>query len=103
MLDPPHFGGGNTSYEAFAVSLPIVTLPGKFLRSRITQALYSKMGVTELIAEDPAAYVKIAVQAADDADFRQFVRERLNDQSSILFEDAAEISDFAAFLSSLVN
>ncbi|MCA9188256.1 MAG: TIGR03032 family protein, partial [Planctomycetales bacterium] len=45
MLDPLHFGGGNTSYEAFALGTPIVTLPGPYLRSRITFALYQRMGL----------------------------------------------------------
>ena len=29
LLDPPHFGGGNTSYEGFACGVPIVTWPSK--------------------------------------------------------------------------
>jgi predicted O-linked N-acetylglucosamine transferase (SPINDLY family) len=42
-LDPLHFGGGNTTYEALAVGTPVVTLPGPYLRSRISRALYQKM------------------------------------------------------------
>jgi predicted O-linked N-acetylglucosamine transferase (SPINDLY family) len=103
MLDPPHFGGGNSSYEAFAVGLPIVTLPGKYLRSRITRALYAKMGLTDLIAANGEAYANIAVQAAGDEQFRQSLREQLHQSSPILFEDAAEISDLSTFLFSLVS
>src|SRR5207249_1751460 len=29
MLDPLHFGGGNTSFEAFAFGVPVITLPSK--------------------------------------------------------------------------
>ncbi len=36
VLDPPHFGSGNSSYEAFALGAPIVTWPGAFMRGRVT-------------------------------------------------------------------
>src|SRR5262249_45536305 len=39
MLDPIHFGGGNTSYEAFAMGLPVVTWPSAFLRGRLTATM----------------------------------------------------------------
>src|SRR5207244_780770 len=34
LLDPLHFGGGNTSYEGLALGVPIVTMPSRFLRGR---------------------------------------------------------------------
>ena len=37
ILDTPHFSGGNTSYEAFALAKPIVTLDSAFMRGRVTQ------------------------------------------------------------------
>ena len=43
ILDPPFFGGGNTSYEAFAMGLPIVTWPGPFMRGRVTEGCYRQM------------------------------------------------------------
>ena len=38
LLDSFHFGGGNTTAEAIATGIPIVTLPGKFIRGRFTYA-----------------------------------------------------------------
>ena len=32
ILDPLHFSGGNTTFEALAMGTPIVTLPGTFMR-----------------------------------------------------------------------
>ena len=62
ILDPLHFGGGHTSYEALAVGTPVITLPGEFLRSRITQALYRRMGFTELIVASAEQYIDTAVR-----------------------------------------
>ena len=43
-LDTRPFGGGNTSWQAIAVSTPMVTWPGEYLRGRYTQALYRLLG-----------------------------------------------------------
>src|SRR5262249_14112563 len=43
MLDPFPFGGGHSSYEALSLGLPVVTLPGEFLRGRLTYAMYRQM------------------------------------------------------------
>lgn len=102
-LDPPHFGGGNTSYEAFAVGTPVVTLPGPYLRSRITQALYAKMGIHEFIATSPEHYVELAHDVATDKSRRASARRRLLEAAPILFADAREVSDLADALAAIVT
>jgi len=97
MLDPLHFGGGNTSYEALAIGTPLVTLPGNFARSRITRALYQKMEMPDLIAASHDDYVELSLQVANDMAFQQHLRKKLHDRSSILFEDDAEVRDFDQF------
>ena len=77
ILDPLHFGGGHTSYEALAVGSPVVTLPGEFLRSRITQALYRKMGFTELIVGSPDEFIQTAVRLGTDSAELRRVSERI--------------------------
>ena len=61
-LDPLHFGGGNTSYEALALGVPIVTLPSEFLRGRITYAQYRMMGVDDCIVQYPGEYIQKAIK-----------------------------------------
>ena len=68
VLDPPHFGGGNTSLETFAVGSPLVTLPGDFLRSRLSYGFYRRMGVLDLVAADADAYVRLALRLGTDPD-----------------------------------
>jgi predicted O-linked N-acetylglucosamine transferase (SPINDLY family) len=101
VLDPLHFGGGNSSYEALAMRAPIVTLPGPFLRGRITSALYSKMNFTDLIVHSPEQYVTTAVRLATDREFKNQVRRRIADANSILFEDPEELRGLEQFLESV--
>jgi predicted O-linked N-acetylglucosamine transferase (SPINDLY family) len=80
MLDPFPFGGGHTSYEALAIGLPVVTLPGELLRGRLTHAMYRQMGYSELLATDVAEYVRVALsmgvdrQQSDSRRMRRLVR-----------------------------
>ena len=98
ILDPPHFGGGNTSYEAFAVGSPIVTLPGQFLRSRITQALYRKMDVTGGIVHSAQEYIEQTVRLGTDAEYRQALQNAIQESSHLLFEDRGEVRALGRFL-----
>jgi uncharacterized protein (TIGR03032 family) len=101
LLDPLHFGGGNTSYEALAVGTPIVTWPSPFLRGRITAALYAKMKFTELIVDSADDYIRCAVQLGTQRDFRQQTGQRICETSGVLFEDADEVRVLESFLWSL--
>lgn len=91
VLDPLHFGGGNSSYETFAYGTPVVTLPGEFLRSRITAALYRRMGLTELIAQSTDDYVDRAIRWGTDPQERAAVSRRIHEQSPILFSNSEEV------------
>ena len=103
ILDPLHFGGGHTSYEALAVGTPVVTLSGEFLRSRITQALYRKMGFTELIVSSPRDYVETAVRIGTDHTKRTQVSATILATCRVLFEDAAEVRCLEDWLWSLTQ
>lgn len=98
LLDTLHFGGGNTSYEGLACGTPIVTLPGEFLRSRITRALYEKMQFRHCIVDSPEAYVDLAVRLGTDREFRQHVSGQILERADVLFEDPAEVHELERFL-----
>ncbi|MEZ6090245.1 MAG: tetratricopeptide repeat protein [Pirellulaceae bacterium] len=84
VIDTPHFGGGHTSYETFSVGTPLVTLPGDFLRSRITQALYQRMGIDDLIANSAEEFIELAVRLGTSEEARRDASKRIHDASSIL-------------------
>lgn len=100
-LDPIHFGGGNTSYEAFAMGLPVVTLPSEFLRCRITYALYQQMQLDSCIANSPREYVEIATQLGSDPEFRNSVSAQILSRSDQIFEDESVVPNFVAQIQSI--
>ena len=91
ILDPLHFGGGNSSYEALAMGTPVVTLPSPYLRGRITAGLYRKMQMTDCIVKTTDEYIALAVRLAKDQSFRETIRSRIATQSAVLFDDPAEV------------
>jgi uncharacterized protein (TIGR03032 family) len=97
MLDPFPFGGGHTSYEALAIGLPVVTLPGQFLRGRLAYAMYRQMGSTDLIAKDAADYIRLALQLGTDSKNRAAASAAILASCAPLYDDrpiVRELEDF---------
>ena len=103
MLDTQRWSGGNTSLDALAAGLPIVTLPGRFMRGRQSAAMLSRAGLDELIAADAKDYVRIAARLAADAPWRTSLRARMRDESGRVFGDRAPVAALADALESLVS
>jgi predicted O-linked N-acetylglucosamine transferase (SPINDLY family) len=98
LLDPLHFCGGKTSYEAFAMGVPVVTKPSRFLRGRITYALYRVLGVMDAVAESQEQYVELAVRMAQEPAFRADVGRRILAASDRLFNDRQALGELEEFL-----
>lgn len=98
LLDPVHFGGGNSSYEGLALGVPIVTLPSAFLRGRITYAQYRQMGLMDCVAESPEDYVRLAVELGTNAKRRAAVAEQILARGGVLFEDREAVTEMEQFL-----
>jgi protein O-GlcNAc transferase len=96
-LDTLHFNGMNSSLEALALGIPIVTLPGRMQRGRHTQAMYRKMNILDCIAKDPAEYVRIAVRLGTDQEYATAIGTRIRAASHLLFEDPRVIMEFERF------
>jgi predicted O-linked N-acetylglucosamine transferase (SPINDLY family) len=101
MLDTLHWSGGNTSLDAIASGLPIVTLPGRFMRGRQSLAMLGILGLEELVATDEADYVRLAVRLATDRPWRAQVAGRMAGSSGRLFDQPGPIEALAAFLEGL--
>jgi protein O-GlcNAc transferase len=97
MLDTPHFSGGNTNYEAFIFGTPVLTLPGEFMRGRVTQALYVKMGITDCVAETADDYVRIAVELGTDKKKKTAIRKKILAASDVLYEEMEAVAEWERF------
>ena len=91
MLDTVRWSGGNTALDALVTGLPIVTLPGAFMRGRQSAGMLSLAGVDELIARDVDDYVRIAARLAADAQWRRALRTRIQDGHARVFDDPAPV------------
>ena len=97
LLDPLHFGGVNTTYDAFSLGKAIVTLPSQFHRGRYTQGCYRKMGLEDCIVASPADYIDLALRIATDPDYRRYLESEILQRSDTLFEDATAAHELEAW------
>jgi predicted O-linked N-acetylglucosamine transferase (SPINDLY family) len=78
LLDPFHFGSGITLYETIHTGTPVVTLEGRFLRSRFVAAAYRLIEVEDPpVAATPAEYVELAVAMMQDPQRRELLRQEI--------------------------
>ncbi len=103
FLDSFSWSGGHTTLEAIACGLPVVTCPGEFMRSRHTYGVLQMMGMTEMIAQDEAEYVEIAVHLGLDTNWRQDVVQKIYERHSWLYEDRTCVTALEFFYESLVQ
>lgn len=102
-LDPIHFGGGNTTYEALALGLPVVTWPSEFLRCRLSYAMYRQMGYEECIVHSADQYIDRAVAIGSDRGERARVSRAILDHCGVLFEDQSAVDGVAAVLEEMAG
>ncbi|MBF0356047.1 MAG: tetratricopeptide repeat protein [Alphaproteobacteria bacterium] len=67
-LDTHPYSGTATTCESLWMGTPVVTLAGKTHVSRVSASLLARVGLDDLVAESPEAYVALAVSLALDHD-----------------------------------
>ena len=94
LLDPLHFGGGQTTLEAIAAGTPVVTLPSPYRRGRLSLAYLSQAGVTDTVASDVEDYVARAHALGRDPAARAALGARLIAGSCRVFDNDAAVREF---------
>lgn len=102
LLDPLHFGGGNTTLEALSVGTPVVTLPSPYLRSRLAQGQYQHLGWTECVVGTAEEYIARAVELGTNRDARETARREILARADVLFDHEPSIRAFERFFEEAV-
>jgi protein O-GlcNAc transferase len=79
-LDTFPYNGHTTTCEALWMGVPVVTLAGQTHAARVGVSLLTHAGLPEFIAENPEAYVALAVALAKDLKHLQALRQGLRMQ-----------------------
>lgn len=97
ILDCPYFSGGNTTFEALAVAAPIITMPGEFMRGRVSAGLLQRMGLEQCIAGDFDDYVERAVTIAGDKGKQAEISGKITAAWPKLYRDGESLEEFESF------
>lgn len=98
LLDSVLWSGHNSTFDAIACGLPVVTLPGSMMRARHSYAILTMMGLDETIAKDEDDYVAIAARLGNDERFRRNTARQVVGRRHIVFGDEAPIRALEEFL-----
>lgn len=101
-LDSLGFSGGNTTFDALACNLPVVTCPGEFMRSRLSYAMLRMISLTETVAANEAEYIEIAVKLGRDPIWRHNLAERIKERNDSLYNDRAYVASLEAFYKQVI-
>jgi protein O-GlcNAc transferase len=91
FLDTIGFTGCVTVLDALEHSLPVVTLCSEYMRGRQSTAMLNILELPELIAQDANDYVQKVVKLANDAEYRQAIRERIANNKQRLYRNESVI------------
>ena len=76
-LDPIPYGGATTSCEALIMGVPVVTLAGKDMVSRLSASILESAKLSKWIADKPETYIQIATQLANHGPRTSELRRKL--------------------------
>lgn len=102
LLDPPHFGGVNSTYDALGLGKAIVTEPSEYHRGRYTYGCYQKMGMSDCVATSTDDYIEKALHLAADAELRRSVEAKILETAPVLFEDDGAVAEHERLFAELV-
>jgi protein O-GlcNAc transferase len=98
FLDSLGWSGCNSTLEALALDLPVITMAGDLMRGRHSAAILTMLGMPELIAPTPEAFAALAIRLGRDGPARQALRARIAREKHRLYRDQAAIDGLARYL-----
>ena len=102
LLDPLYFGAGNSFHESMVYGTPTVTMPTKFIKSRIVSAAYIQMEIDNPpIVKDKKEYIEMAVDIANKKDLLEIKKYYQDKAKKKLFNTLKAGEEFNHLLQNL--
>ena len=100
LLDPTHFGGGNSFLESMLVGTPSITMLGTHLKTNITAAAYKQMKIlSPPIVQSSKEYVNLTIELAKDGKKNLSLREESKTAANkYLYKNLKALKEFEQFL-----
>jgi protein O-GlcNAc transferase len=102
-LDSIGWSGCNSTFEALAYNLPVVTLPGNLMRGRHSAAILNMMGTTDTMVSILDEYIELAVRLGLDSELRKQISERVAANKHLIYRDKTCIIGLENFLEKAVT
>jgi len=87
FLDTIGWSSGGSVFEAVACGVPVVTMPGEFMRGRQGFAILSQLGVADTIASGKEGYIDSAIRLGLQDTLRRDVTARMELGYPLLYSD----------------
>jgi len=98
FLDSIGWSGCNSTLEALACNLPVVTMPGELMRGRHTHAILKMMDIDETEGRNIDEYVAIAVRLAKEPDRRREISEKIARNRHLCYRDIECVRGLEQFI-----
>lgn len=104
FLDTLPYNAHTTASDALWAGCPVLTCLGETFASRVAASLVMHADMHELVTEDEASFVALAVNMGSNRDLLQLLRQHLEQQKTRgkLFDMAGYASDFHRALHAMV-
>lgn len=102
-LDSIGWSGCNSTFEAIADDLPVVTMPGNYMRGRHSEAILRMMGLTDTIAGNIDEYIDIAVGLGKNPDLRKSISDKIAQNKYRIYGDKTAVRGLEEFLIKAVS
>jgi protein O-GlcNAc transferase len=102
-LDSIGWSGGMTTLEALGCMVPVVTMPGEFMRGRHAYGCLKRIGVMETVAQTIEDYVNIAARLGLDGNWREDIKLKQASKLHELYDDTDCVSGLEKFYRNVMN
>jgi len=103
FLDTPGWSANNSTFEAIACNVPVITLPGKLMRQRHAAAILTMMGMKDTIASSLDEYIELAVHLGKDAEWRKYESEKIAKIKHSIYRDKRCITALEDFFERVLS